>query len=50
MEPGKDYVFRYRFQTFEGKPDVALIEKLWHDFAEPPRVVLKKIERGNTSE
>ncbi|MHC4645504.1 MAG: DUF6807 domain-containing protein [Planctomycetota bacterium] len=45
MEPGKDYVFRYRFYVHEGKPVVADIERLWNDYADPPKVILK--EAGN---
>jgi hypothetical protein len=41
MEPGKDYIFRYRFFVHEGKPVVADIERLWNDFAEPPKVKMQ---------
>jgi methane monooxygenase PmoA-like len=40
MEPGKPYVSHYRFYIHTGKPDPRLIETLWHDYAEPPRVRL----------
>ena len=43
MEPGKDYVFKYRFYVHEGKPVVADLERLWNDFAEPPEVKLEKL-------
>jgi len=43
MQPGKDYVFRYRFYVHEGKPIVADIERIWNDFAEPPKVELENI-------
>jgi hypothetical protein len=38
MKPGEDHVFRYRWYVHEGKPDVAQIERIWHDYAEPPQV------------
>lgn len=45
MEPGRDYVFRYRFYVHEGKIVVADAERLWNDFAEPPKIRLKKISK-----
>ncbi len=38
MKPGEDHVFRYRLFVHEGKPDVDTIERIWHDYAEPPQV------------
>lgn len=38
MEPGKDYIFRYRLYVHEGKVNVADSERLWQDFGEPPQV------------
>ncbi len=35
IEPGQPYVSRYRIAVFDGAPDVAWIEKLWQDYAEP---------------
>jgi hypothetical protein len=43
MEPGKEYVFRYRFFVHEGKPVAADIERLWNDFAEPPEVNVQEL-------
>ena len=40
MEPGKDYISRYRLYVHEGKVNVADSERFWHDFAEPPEVNL----------
>jgi hypothetical protein len=40
IEPGKPYVSRYRFLTYEGEPDRALIERLWNDYAHPPTVTV----------
>ena len=47
MEPGEDHVFRYRLYVHEGKITVADAERLWHDFAEPPKVTLKKASKGD---
>jgi hypothetical protein len=38
MKPGEDHVFRYRWYMHEGKPDVARIEQVWNDYANPPQV------------
>jgi hypothetical protein len=38
MKPGEDHVFRYRWYVHEGKPDVAQIERIWNDYANPPEV------------
>jgi hypothetical protein len=35
---GRPFVARYRFVTLDGAPDIALIERLWRDYAEPARV------------
>ena len=43
MKPGEDHVFRYRWYVHEGKPDVAQIERIWNDYANPPLV---KVEAG----
>jgi Methane oxygenase PmoA len=40
IEPGKPYVSRYRFVTYEGGPDRALLERLWNDYATPPVVTV----------
>ena len=42
MEPGKDHVFRYRQYVHEGKVEVADAERMWRDFAEPPKVTLQR--------
>jgi len=46
MEPGKDHVFRYRMYVHEGKVSVADAERIWRDYAEPPKVKLEKISKG----
>jgi hypothetical protein len=40
IEPGKPYVSRYRFLTYEGQPDRALIDRMWNDYANPPVVTV----------
>ena len=38
IKPGEEYVSRYRFVVTDGKPDAELLERLWRDYAHPPRV------------
>jgi hypothetical protein len=47
MEPGKDYIFRYRLYVHEGKVNVADSERLWQDFAHPPEA---KVEPFDTAQ
>ena len=46
MEPGKEHVFRYRQYVHEGKVKVADAERMWRDFAEPPKVKLESISKA----
>jgi len=46
MEPGKEHVFRYRQYIHEGKVKVADAERMWRDFAEPPKVKLEVASKG----
>ena len=41
MEPGNDYIFRYRFYVHEDQISVPDAERLWRDFAEPPKIKLE---------
>ena len=41
IKPGEPYVARYRFAAFGRVPDAAEIERLWNDYAEPPKVSVK---------
>jgi hypothetical protein len=41
MKPGEDHVFRYRWYVHEGKPEVAEIERIWNDYANPPQVTVE---------
>lgn len=47
MEPGVDHVFRYRLYVHEGKITVADAERVWRDFAEPPKVTLEKASKAD---
>jgi hypothetical protein len=33
IEPGKPYVSKFRYLTFDGEPDLKLVEKIWKDWA-----------------
>jgi hypothetical protein len=35
---GQQYVSRYRFVVYDGQPDVAQLNRLWEDYANPPEV------------
>ena len=41
ITPDKPYAARYRFVASDGAADVALLERLWRDYADPPRVTVK---------
>jgi hypothetical protein len=41
IEPGQPYVSRYRFAVWDEAPDVAEIERLWNDYAEPVKAALR---------
>ncbi len=38
IEPGKDYVTRFRIVSVDGPPDASLFDELWEDYATPPTV------------
>lgn len=40
LKPGNDYVFRYRAYAFKGTVTAADAERLWQDFANPPKATL----------
>lgn len=40
--PGKDYSLRYRICTYDGEMTVAEANRLWNDYAYPPRVIVRK--------
>ncbi len=41
IEPGNDYVWRYRFYVHDGKAEPEQIENYWRDFAAPPEITLE---------
>ncbi len=42
IKPGVPYVSRYRFVLSDGAPDAAELNRLWNDFASPPKVTLER--------
>lgn len=44
IEPGRPYVSRLRFITYDGEPDPGLIERLWTDYAWPPSVYVRELD------
>lgn len=42
LEPGQDYVFRYRYCAHEGAMGAEEAEKMWRDYGEPVDVKVKK--------
>lgn len=41
IDPGRPLTLRYRFVVADGAPDKALLDALWHDYAEPPKVLVE---------
>jgi hypothetical protein len=41
IEPGKPLVLKYRIVLSDGKADAAELERLWNDYAMPPKVEVK---------
>lgn len=44
LEPGTDYQLKYRMIVYDGKIDELRAERLWADFAYPPKADIEKIE------
>lgn len=42
IEPGSPYIARYRFVTYDGKPDADELNRLWSDYAYPPGVTVQE--------
>lgn len=40
ITPGKPFVLRYRFVAADGAPDKRELDRLWNDYAHPPRVTV----------
>ncbi len=41
IKPGDTFASRYRFVVHDGEVNAKLIERLWQDYANPPKVVVK---------
>ena len=41
IKPGEDYISRYRFIVRDGAPDKDELNRLWNDYAHPPRVTVE---------
>lgn len=46
LEPGKDYVFRYRLYVYNGKRTAEQAEQVWQDFGNPPTVTITTERQG----
>src|SRR5215813_5661892 len=42
ISPGQTYISRYRFVAFDGPADTKELERLWNDYANPPKVTVSK--------
>ena len=40
IKPGQPFVARYRFVVADGAPDKAELDRLWNDYAHPPKVTV----------
>jgi hypothetical protein len=38
ITPGKPYISRYRYVVFDGAPNAVELDRLWNDYANPPKV------------
>jgi hypothetical protein len=47
LKPGKDHIYRYRMYVHEGKVDVESAERLWNDYAHPPKVEVETVESSD---
>lgn len=43
--PGKPYVTKQRFVTYDGTPVPHLIDAIWNDYAYPPGVTVKRVDK-----
>jgi hypothetical protein len=48
IEPGRDYVFRYRFFVHSGTIAAGDAERIWHDYSEPPGAAIEGIKSSKT--
>ena len=42
LEPGQDYVLKYRLYVYDGTITTGSAERAWRDFADPPEIELKR--------
>jgi hypothetical protein len=42
ITPGKPLVQRYRFVVADGAPDKAELDRIWNDYAHPPKVMVER--------
>ena len=47
LKPGKDHIYRYRLYVHEGKVDVENTERLWNDYAHPPKIEIETAESSD---
>jgi len=47
LKPGEDHIYRYRLYVHEGKVDVENTERLWNDYAHPPKVEIETVESSD---
>lgn len=40
LNPGNDYVLKYRMLVYDGKIDTKTAEAIWNDFSNPPMVIM----------
>lgn len=43
ITPGQPYISRYRLVFMDGPPDSPAIDRLWQDYAHPPRVEIERV-------
>ena len=43
LEPGREYVLRYRLYIYNGPPSVERAEQLWQAFAHPPKISVEAL-------
>ncbi len=47
LKPGEDHIYRYRMYVHEGKVNVENTERLWNDYAHPPKVEVETVESSD---
>ena len=43
LQPGNDYIFRYRMYVYDGELTAADADRLWNDFGNPPKVSVEEL-------